>query len=95
MREGQPPERLESRLADPTKPLCIVESRSHPSPELELFLEDYTVTDRLRIGSSLKFCLLTEAAADIYPRLGPTYGVGCRGRGLRVPSLRCQRHVPS
>ena len=72
VREGQPPERLESRLADPTKPLRIVESRSHPSPELELFLEDYTVTDRLRIGSSLKFCLLAEAAADIYPRLGPT-----------------------
>lgn len=72
VRDGMPPERLESRLADPTQPLRIVESRSHPSPELEQFLEAYTVTERLKIGSSLKFCLLAEGSADIYPRLGPT-----------------------
>jgi 3'(2'), 5'-bisphosphate nucleotidase len=72
VRDGMPPERLESRLADPRQPLRIVESRSHPSPELEEFLKDYTVSDRLKIGSSLKFCLLAEGAADIYPRLGPT-----------------------
>ena len=72
VRNGMPPERLESRLADPKKPLRIVESRSHPSPELEAFLEDYTVSDRLKIGSSLKFCLLAEGSADVYPRLGPT-----------------------
>ena len=69
---GQPPERLTSRLSDPAKPLRIVESRSHPSPELELFLEAYEVEARLKIGSSLKFCLLAEGTADVYPRLGPT-----------------------
>jgi 3'(2'), 5'-bisphosphate nucleotidase len=26
------------------------------------------------MGSSLKFCLVAEGAADIYPRLGPTSG---------------------
>ena len=26
----------------------------------------------VKIGSSLKFCLLAEGGADIYPRLGPT-----------------------
>jgi 3'(2'), 5'-bisphosphate nucleotidase len=26
----------------------------------------------LAIGSSLKFCRVAEAAADLYPRLGPT-----------------------
>ena len=72
VRDGQPAVRLESRLADPPQPLRIVESRSHPSPELEAFLEGYTVADRLKIGSSLKFCLLAEGSADIYPRLGPT-----------------------
>ena len=72
VRDGRAPERLESQLADPTGPLRIVESRSHPSPALEAFLQGYTVTDRLKIGSSLKFCLLAEGSADIYPRLGPT-----------------------
>ena len=72
VRDGLPPERLQSRLADPNQPLRIVESRSHPSPELEAFLKDYSVKARLKIGSSLKFCLLAEGSADIYPRLGPT-----------------------
>ena len=70
--DGQPPQRLVSRVADPTQPLRIVESRSHPGPELETFLERYEVTERLKIGSSLKFCLLAEGVADIYPRLSPT-----------------------
>jgi 3'(2'), 5'-bisphosphate nucleotidase len=26
----------------------------------------------LPVGSSLKFCMVAEGAADIYPRLGPT-----------------------
>ena len=66
------PERLRSQLADASRPLRIVESVSHPSPELERFLESFQVADRLKIGSSLKFCLLAEGAADLYPRLGPT-----------------------
>ena len=70
--DGQSPERLISRLADPAKPIRIVESRSHPSPKLELFLEAFEVEARLKIGSSLKFCLLAEGTADVYPRLGPT-----------------------
>ena len=65
-------ERIRSRLADPGQPLRVVESRSHPSPELEDFLAGYTVRERLKVGSSLKFCLLAEGRADIYPRLGPT-----------------------
>ncbi len=70
--EGGVPKRLVSRLADPTRPIRIVESVSHPSPELEQFLEAFQVEGRLKIGSSLKFCLLAEGSADIYPRLGPT-----------------------
>ena len=65
-------ERIRSRLADPGQPLRVVESRSHPSPELEDFLAGYTIRERLKVGSSLKFCLLAEGRADIYPRLGPT-----------------------
>ena len=69
---GDAPVAILSRLADPDGPIRVVESASHPSPELETFLDDFQVTERLKIGSSLKFCLLAEGAADLYPRLGPT-----------------------
>ena len=71
-RRGGQPERIRSRLADPRQPLRVVESRSHPSPELEDFLAGYTIRERLQVGSSLKFCLLAEGRADMYARLGPT-----------------------
>jgi 3'(2'), 5'-bisphosphate nucleotidase len=50
----------------------IVESRSHPSPELEAFIADLGVVERIRLGSSLKFCRVAEGRADLYPRFGPT-----------------------
>jgi 3'(2'), 5'-bisphosphate nucleotidase len=34
--------------------------------------EGLTVAERKQAGSSLKFCLIAEGAADIYPRFGPT-----------------------
>ncbi|MBM41846.1 MAG: hypothetical protein CL483_07985, partial [Acidobacteria bacterium] len=58
--------------ADPAEPLRIVESRSHPSPALEAFLEPFTISERVKSGSSLKFCVVADGRADIYPRLGPT-----------------------
>ncbi len=72
LRRGRQPERIRSRLADPGQPLRVVESRSHPSPDLEDFLAGYTIKERLKVGSSLKFCLLAEGRADVYPRLSPT-----------------------
>ncbi|MDQ3242939.1 MAG: 3'(2'),5'-bisphosphate nucleotidase CysQ, partial [Gemmatimonadota bacterium] len=53
-------------------PLRVVESRSHGSPELETYLATLEVGERVRVGSSLKFCRVAEGRADIYPRLGPT-----------------------
>jgi 3'-phosphoadenosine 5'-phosphosulfate (PAPS) 3'-phosphatase len=35
-------------------------------------LRQADVGETRSIGSSLKFCLLAEGAADFYPRLGPT-----------------------
>jgi 3'(2'), 5'-bisphosphate nucleotidase len=52
--------------------LTVVESRSHGSPELEAYLDTIAVRERVRVGSSLKFCWVAEGRADIYPRLGPT-----------------------
>ncbi len=69
---GDVPIAIRSCLADPDGPIRVVESASHPSPELERFLDGFQVTERLKIGSSLKFCLLAEGAVDLYPRLGPT-----------------------
>ena len=52
--------------------LIVVESRSHPSAELEEWLSKVTVKSRLQAGSSLKFGLVAEGSAHVYPRLGPT-----------------------
>ncbi len=50
----------------------VVGSRSHPSPELAGYLERLGEHTILPVGSSLKFCMLAEGKADLYPRLGPT-----------------------
>ncbi len=72
-REGDgPPRRLRSTLSGPSDPLRVVESRSHPSAALEAFLEPLNVVERIKSGSSLKFCVVAEGRADVYPRLGPT-----------------------
>ena len=52
--------------------LIAVASRSHRSPETETLLEDLGATDFTPAGSSLKFCLVAEGLADVYPRLGRT-----------------------
>jgi 3'(2'), 5'-bisphosphate nucleotidase len=54
------------------RPLTVVESRSHGSPELEAYLRTINVGERVKLGSSLKFCWVADGRADIYPRLGPT-----------------------
>ncbi len=57
----------------PTNGLTIASSRRHGSDaDLDRFLADYTVADRIVCGSSLKFCLVAAGDADLYPRFGPT-----------------------
>ena len=51
----------------------IVRSRSHSNPEIEKWVKkNFNEFDILQKGSSLKFCLIAEGSADIYPRFGPT-----------------------
>ncbi len=52
--------------------LIAVASRSHRSPETEELLTYLGAKEFTPAGSSLKFCLLAEAIADVYPRLGRT-----------------------
>ena len=53
-------------------PVRIVGSRSHRGSSLDAFLAKVGESDMLPMGSSLKFCVVAEGRADIYPRLGPT-----------------------
>jgi 3'(2'), 5'-bisphosphate nucleotidase len=54
--------------------LRTVVSRSHRShgESIERFLADAERHEFIPMGSSLKFCLVAEGSADIYPRIGPT-----------------------
>lgn len=68
---------IEARNVVPAgESFTVVASRRHSSPEQERLLAG--LSDSLgklhlaNIGSSLKFCLLAEGAADCYPRLAPT-----------------------
>ena len=51
----------------------IVGSRSHSNPILDKWVnKNFNEFNILQKGSSLKFCLIAEGSADIYPRFGPT-----------------------
>jgi 3'(2'), 5'-bisphosphate nucleotidase len=50
----------------------IVASRSHLSSETKVFIEQYAGVEVISMGSSLKFMLVAEGKAQIYPRFAPT-----------------------
>ncbi|UCE78238.1 MAG: 3'(2'),5'-bisphosphate nucleotidase CysQ [Nitrospiraceae bacterium] len=58
------------------KKFTVIGSRSHASQETEIFLNAFRIKygefERISAGSSLKFCLVAEGRADLYPRFGPT-----------------------
>lgn len=53
-------------------PWRVVGSRSHAGDSLQALLQHLGSCELVSMGSSLKFCLVAEGKADIYPRLGPT-----------------------
>lgn len=53
-------------------PARVVGSRSHRGDSLEGFLARLGPHELIAVGSSLKFCMVAEGTADVYPRLGPT-----------------------
>jgi 3'(2'), 5'-bisphosphate nucleotidase len=54
----------------------VAGSRSHATPRMDAFLQEERSRHRnvrlVPAGSSLKFCLVAEGSADVYPRFGPT-----------------------
>ena len=66
----------EKKIISKGKIKRVVASKSHYSKETEAFINEIkkpsTQIELVSKGSSLKFCLVAEGSADIYPRMGPT-----------------------
>lgn len=67
-------EKLESNSFEKPGAARIVVSRSHGDDQTAKKLSGIgiEVTEEVPSGSSIKFCLVAEGKADLYPRLGPT-----------------------
>lgn len=72
MRTGDPDSELISVNTQIKKPIQLVASGSHRSERDEAFAEDIGIHDLVRMGSSLKACVVSDGSADLYPRFGPT-----------------------
>lgn len=80
----------------------VVGSRSHMNEDTEKFIEDLKHKQNKPVeivskGSSLKFCLVAEGLADVYPRFAPTMewdtAAGqaiCEAVGLKVIDQKTQ-----
>jgi 3'(2'), 5'-bisphosphate nucleotidase len=66
----QDPRRIHT--VPPQRPLRVVGSRSHLSPQTADYLARLPAHVMTGVGSSLKFCLLAEGKAELYPRFGAT-----------------------
>jgi 3'(2'), 5'-bisphosphate nucleotidase len=53
-------------------PPLVVVSRSHMDDEMKDYLKQLGEHQTVSVGSSLKFCLVAEGKAQLYPRFGPT-----------------------
>ncbi|MBZ0148595.1 MAG: 3'(2'),5'-bisphosphate nucleotidase CysQ [Pseudorhodoplanes sp.] len=76
VRPGSGPDRAErkaicTRAFSPDRPVALV-SRSHLDAETEKFLTRWPRIEQQGCGSALKFGLLAQGEADLYPRLAPT-----------------------
>jgi 3'(2'), 5'-bisphosphate nucleotidase len=72
LREGSGSPAAIQVAAASASPVRIVGSRSHRGESLDAYLEKLGDFEILPMGSSLKFCMVAEGRADIYPRLGLT-----------------------
>ena len=78
--------------------LTIVGSRSHPSPEMEVFVKEqreaHGDVEFIAMGSSLKLCIIAEGKADVYPRFGPTmeWDTAAADAVVRAAGRRVTKH---
>lgn len=52
--------------------LRVVMSSSHGCKEMDELIEKYRITNLVKVGSSLKGCMIAEGKADVYYRFNPT-----------------------
>lgn len=87
-----------------TDSLHVVGSRSHMNQDTLDFIEEkkknYKKVEIVSKGSSLKFCLVAEGKADVYPRFAPTMewdtAAGhaiCSAAGLKVISRETNKEL--
>lgn len=69
---NQGPEHLIRVRNGNSERLTALASKSHLDDDTKAFLEQMSIKERTSAGSSMKFCVLAEGKADIYPRFGPT-----------------------
>jgi len=50
----------------------VLVSRSHLDPMTTAYVDRLSEPERIGCGSALKFCLIADGSADLYPRLAPT-----------------------
>jgi len=56
----------------PAEGLVALISKSHLDEATKAFLSRQRIARSAPVGSSIKFCLLANGEADVYPRFGPT-----------------------
>lgn len=72
--EGNTPKQIHTHDSHRKDGIIQIESRSHKSAQNPPHLAGkLKVGQTISMGSSLKFCLVAEGSADIYPRLAPTW----------------------
>ena len=69
-RPGSQAERIQTSEAG--NPVRVAGSRSHTTPQTAQYLRKLGDFELQSVGSSLKFCLIAQGKADLYPRFGPT-----------------------
>jgi 3'(2'), 5'-bisphosphate nucleotidase len=72
MRDPEGKTRTIAARQAPAGRLVAIASRSHRDAETQAFLDQAGVAECISAGSSLKFCLVAEGQADLYPRFGRT-----------------------
>ena len=92
-----------SNWEDPVRKRKVVGSRSHLNDDTRSFIEKIEENKPVEIvsrGSSLKFCLVAEGNADVYPRFAPTMewdtAAGqaiCNAVGINVISRETDREL--
>lgn len=71
-KDGRPGKATQIRCRPCETPPCIVASKSHCTAETTSFISCFEGASTASIGSSLKFCLVAEGQADVYPRFSRT-----------------------